>query len=154
MLDNLGGRFLKRAVPQDANSVPLSGIDTDATEEHPRQTLPEDNRRVCTSAAMIGLAISVGAYGLLSPQKGDKAIAAEPTPTSDAIAGQTPVATAAEPTTTASVPSIEGSAVALPAVAPTGTEPVTIASSSQPGTTQPKTIAYTVQERANPLEDC
>jgi murein DD-endopeptidase MepM/ murein hydrolase activator NlpD len=144
MLDNLGGRFLKRAVPQDANSVPLSGIDTDATEEHPRQTLPEDNRRVCTSAAMIGLAISVGAYGLLSPQKGDNAIAAEPT--SDAIAGQAPVATAPEPTTTASVPSIEGSAVVLPAVAPTGTESVTIASSSQPGITQPKTIAYTVQE--------
>ncbi len=49
---------MKRAVPQDANSVPLRGTDAEAVEDHPRQTLPEDNRRVCTSAAMIGLAIS------------------------------------------------------------------------------------------------
>ncbi|PSB31895.1 hypothetical protein C7B82_06665 [Stenomitos frigidus ULC18] len=43
-----------------------------------RQTPPEVNRLVRTSAAMIGLAISVGAYGLPLPNQTDEAIAAEP----------------------------------------------------------------------------
>ena len=37
------------------------------------------NRRARTSAAMIGLAISMGASGLLLPQQGDEAMAVEPT---------------------------------------------------------------------------
>lgn len=134
----LGGRFLKRAVPQDANSVPLRGTDAEAAEEHPRQMLPEDNRRACTSAAMIGLAISVGAYGLLAPQKGDNASAAEPT--SDAInaernsaesTGQAPFKVIAEPTL----------ANSTSPVTPTVTKSITIASSSQP-----RTVNHTVQD--------
>ncbi len=39
---------------------------------------PEVNRRACTSAAMIGLAISMGASSLLLPNQSDEAIAAEP----------------------------------------------------------------------------
>ncbi len=38
----------------------------------------EVNRRARTSAAMIGLAISMGASGLLLPQQGDEALAVEP----------------------------------------------------------------------------
>ena len=38
----------------------------------------EANRRARTSAAMIGLAISMGASGLLLPQQGDEALAVEP----------------------------------------------------------------------------
>ncbi len=78
MLDTLGGRFLKRAVPQDANEVPLNSLDLEVVEEPSRQSLPEANRRVYTSAAMLGLAISVGAYGLLAPRQGDAALAVEP----------------------------------------------------------------------------
>lgn len=76
---------MKRAVPQDANPIPLSAIEplptaieAESSEESSRQTLPEANRRVRTSAAMLGLAISVGAYGLVAPQQGDAAVAAEP----------------------------------------------------------------------------
>lgn len=43
-----------------------------------KQSLPEVNRRVRTSAAMIGLALSMGAHSLLVPRAGDKAMAAEP----------------------------------------------------------------------------
>ncbi len=43
-----------------------------------KQAFPDTNRRVRTSAAMIGLAISMGAYSLPISRQGDKAIAAEP----------------------------------------------------------------------------
>jgi len=78
--DHLGGRFLKRAFPQQESiPVPFSDISDDAVTEQLKQTLPEANRRVRTSAAMIGLAaISMGAYSLLAPQQGDAVAAAEP----------------------------------------------------------------------------
>ncbi len=45
-------------------------------------TIPtEANRRARTSAAMIGLAISMGAAGLLLPQQGDEVLAVEPVAT-------------------------------------------------------------------------
>ncbi len=80
---HLGGRFLKRAFPQqESNPVPFSVTDDGALTEQPKQTLPDANRRVRTSAAMIGLAaISMGAYSLLAPQQGDAAVAAEPVAT-------------------------------------------------------------------------
>ncbi len=71
---------MKRAVPQDTNSVSFSAIDPDSAEEHPQQTLSEANRRLRTSAAMLGLALSVGAYGTVAPRQGDAASAAEPLP--------------------------------------------------------------------------
>ncbi|KAM3098806.1 peptidoglycan DD-metalloendopeptidase family protein [Phormidesmis sp. 146-35] len=77
---HLGGRFLKRAFPQEINPVPFSAVNNDALTEQPKQALPESNRRVRTSAAMIGLAISMGAYGVLAPQQGEAAVAAEPVP--------------------------------------------------------------------------
>ena len=80
---HLGGRFLKRAFPQEeSNPVPFSVINDGASIEQPKQTLPDANRRVRTSAAMIGLAaISMGAYSLLAPQQADAAVAAEPVAT-------------------------------------------------------------------------
>lgn len=69
---------MKRAFPQETNPVPFSAISNDAAMEQPKQTLSESNRRVRTSAAMIGLAISMGAYSVLAPQQGDTAAAAEP----------------------------------------------------------------------------
>ncbi len=75
---HLGGRFLKRAFPQEINPVPFSAVNNDALTEQPKQALPESSRRVRTSAAMIGLAISMGAYGVLAPQQGEAAVAAEP----------------------------------------------------------------------------
>ena len=107
MLHTLGGRFLKRAVPQDVNSVPFSVLDTESAEEHPRQTLPEVYRTVrTTSAAMFGLAFSVGAYGLAAPQQASAA-----TPTDPATSDLTPSTTAAADAPTAS----EQTAAATPA---------------------------------------
>ncbi|MDX2241902.1 MAG: peptidoglycan DD-metalloendopeptidase family protein [Leptolyngbyaceae cyanobacterium bins.302] len=57
-----------------------------ATQE--KQALSEGNRRVRTSAAMLGLAVSVGAYGLPLPHQGDQAVAAEPN-SADATASNT-----------------------------------------------------------------
>ena len=83
---HLGGRFLKRAFPQESNPVPFSVIDIGALTEQPKQPLPDASRRVRTSAAMIGLAaISMGAYSLLAPQQGDSAVAAEPVATEPAL---------------------------------------------------------------------
>ncbi|MDX2232796.1 MAG: peptidoglycan DD-metalloendopeptidase family protein [Leptolyngbyaceae cyanobacterium bins.349] len=88
-----------------------------------KQALPEGNRRVRTSAAMIGLAVSVGAYGLPIPHQGDQAIAAEPTPV--------------DPTTSNVPPSFETAAVL-------STEDVDSASTSPQSASSP--IRHTVQE--------
>jgi murein DD-endopeptidase MepM/ murein hydrolase activator NlpD len=115
---HLGGRFLKRAFPQEINPVPFSAVSNDALTEQPKQALPESNRRVRTSAAMIGLAISMGAYGVLAPQQGEAAIAADPVP--------------AEPTT--------ASAATTPDIAvlpPLGEAASTV---------RPDLVGYTVQE--------
>jgi len=92
---------LKRAFPQKIKSVSLPIATSEASSEGmpleseslrpssasantpriadaPRQTAQETNRRVRTSAAMIGLAISMGASSLLLPKQGEKAMASEP----------------------------------------------------------------------------
>ena len=69
---------MKRAIPQKVKPVPSCATESDIMTGQPRQSLPEANRRVRTSAAMIGLAISVSAHGLLLPQQGDEVLAAEP----------------------------------------------------------------------------
>ncbi len=82
---------MKRAFTHKVESVPSCGADKDALAKLSEGKLPgevvntlkppapEGNRRVRTSAAMIGLAISMGAVPLLLPGQGDEAIAAEPT---------------------------------------------------------------------------
>lgn len=77
---------MKRAFPQKIKSVslPLATQEVVSEEiaqriaETPKQTAPETHRRVRTSAAMIGLAISMGASSLLLPKQGENAMAAEP----------------------------------------------------------------------------
>lgn len=75
---HLGGRFLERTIPQKVNSVP--SCETEIAMPIDQKQLPvEVSRRGRKSVAMLGLAISMGAYGLL-PQPNDGAIAAEPVP--------------------------------------------------------------------------
>ncbi|MCU0516795.1 MAG: peptidoglycan DD-metalloendopeptidase family protein [Oscillatoria sp. Prado101] len=76
---------MKRAFPQKVKSVTYrtEGKDTFAKYSACKlglftQTSPEGNRRACTSAAMIGLAISMGASSLFLPRQGDAALAVEP----------------------------------------------------------------------------
>ena len=118
---HLGGRFLKRAFPQESSPVPFSVINNDVSTEQPKQ-IPDANRRVRTSAAMIGLAaLSMGTYSLFAPQQGDSAIAAEPV--------------AAEPT----LPTIANSSdVAVTSTVPEVHTPVNIST--------PQTVEHTVQE--------
>ncbi|NES20447.1 MAG: peptidoglycan DD-metalloendopeptidase family protein [Symploca sp. SIO3E6] len=77
---------MKRTLTQKLKHVPTGAPDNaDAplklsVEKHSVETpVPtEVNRKARTSAAMIGLAISMGASSLLLPQKGDEAMAVEP----------------------------------------------------------------------------
>ncbi|NEP59045.1 MAG: peptidoglycan DD-metalloendopeptidase family protein [Symploca sp. SIO2G7] len=77
---------MKRTLTQKLKHVPTGAPDNSdaqlklSVEKHSVETpMPtEVNRKARTSAAMIGLAISMGASSLLLPQKGDKAMAVEP----------------------------------------------------------------------------
>lgn len=77
---------MKRRLTQKVKNVPLCAADSSdalsklSVGKHPVGTngTTELDRRARTSAAMIGLAISMGASGLLLPQQGDEAIAVEP----------------------------------------------------------------------------
>lgn len=67
---------MKRAFLQ--TDKPAQDTESELEMDQYQQVLPEVNRRARTSAAMIGLAISMGAYSLLMPRQGDNAVAAEP----------------------------------------------------------------------------
>ena len=77
---------MKRTFTQKVKQVPSCAADSfDAllklyiSRHQVGATTPSEmNRRARTSAAMIGLAISMGASGLLLPQQGDEAMAVEP----------------------------------------------------------------------------
>lgn len=69
---------MRRTFPQKIKPVPSRANEQEATTAQTKQALPDTNRRVRTSAAMIGLAISMGAYNLPIPRQGDSATAAEP----------------------------------------------------------------------------
>jgi len=77
---------LERTFPQKVKPVPSCEVEEGVMVSQIRQTPPEINRLVRTSAAVIGLAISMGAYNL--PSQTDEAVAAEP------LAGE-PIASAA-----------------------------------------------------------
>ena len=70
---------MRRAFPQKVNLVPscVTDNDADAVAAESTQSCLGPSR-VRRSAAMIGLAISMGAYSLVAPQQGDSAIAADP----------------------------------------------------------------------------
>lgn len=69
---------MKRTLPQKVKLVPSCVTQIEVEAGQTKQSLPEVNRRVRTSAAMIGLALSMGAHSLLMPRAGDGALAAEP----------------------------------------------------------------------------
>ncbi len=107
---------MKRTFTQKVKQVPSCAADSfDALlklymKQPIGTTIPvEVNRRSRTSAAMIGLAISMGATGLLLPQQGDEAMAVEPVTTEPNMQ-----ALAVEPSTNVSpMPAAESSVVAL-----------------------------------------
>lgn len=68
---------MKRAFPQKVKPVPSCAADSNRTVEEIKQVLAGP-RKVRTSAAMIGLAISMGASSILLPQQGESAGASEP----------------------------------------------------------------------------
>ncbi|MCT7985877.1 peptidoglycan DD-metalloendopeptidase family protein [Laspinema sp. A4] len=68
---------MKRAFPQKVKPVPSCAADSNRTVAEIRQVLAGP-RKVRTSAAMIGLAISMGASSILLPQQGEGAGASEP----------------------------------------------------------------------------
>ncbi|MGQ9872527.1 peptidoglycan DD-metalloendopeptidase family protein [Leptodesmis sp.] len=69
---------MRRTFPQKVKPLPSCADEQEATTAQTKQALPDNNRRVRTSAAMIGLAISMGAYNLSVPSQSDSATAAEP----------------------------------------------------------------------------
>lgn len=74
---------MKRAFPQKVKPVSSQAVDGQPNLGQFKQA-PEGNRRTHASAAMIGLAISMGASSIVLPQQGEGALAAEPK-TVDAI---------------------------------------------------------------------
>ena len=74
----VGGRFLKRTLTQKISPIPACAAEECSTVGSFKPIPPEVNRRARTSAAMIGLAISMGASSsVLLPGQGDSAVAAE-----------------------------------------------------------------------------
>jgi murein DD-endopeptidase MepM/ murein hydrolase activator NlpD len=76
---------LKRAFPQKVKPVSCHQFGSDDTAEQSRQTPQGVHRKARTSAAMIGLALSMGASSLLLPRQDDGAAAAEPISTDSAL---------------------------------------------------------------------
>lgn len=113
---SLGGRFLRRTIPQKGQPVPSRMSEHDAMTTQAKQASPEGNRRVRTSAAVIGLAVSVGAYSLPLPHQGE-AVAAEPSADSTASGASTSFETAAvfsaENADQGSVPGTEATAPSI-----------------------------------------
>lgn len=93
-----GGRSLKRAHLRKDKSVSCSCQATvDAVLEQFEGSSIGAKRRARTSAAMIGLALSMGATGVLLPRQDDGAAAAEPRVPDTAIAAALPVAQTGSP---------------------------------------------------------
>ncbi|MGA9382304.1 MAG: peptidoglycan DD-metalloendopeptidase family protein [Phormidium sp.] len=68
---------MKRALTRKINPIPACAADDCSMVGSLKPIPPEVNRRARTSAAMIGLAISMGASSVLLPRQGESAIAAE-----------------------------------------------------------------------------
>lgn len=76
---------MKREFPQKVKPVSHCLPLEDEAIEQPKHPLKRVNRKARTSAAMIGLALSMGASSLLLPRQDDGAIAAEPLSTESTI---------------------------------------------------------------------
>jgi murein DD-endopeptidase MepM/ murein hydrolase activator NlpD len=80
---------LKRTYPQKIKPVQAIEIDRDGSAEPFKQTTLSTGR--VRSLATLGLAISVGASGILMPRNGDSARASELTPTAESTAEVQPI---------------------------------------------------------------
>lgn len=69
---------MKRVFPSQVNSVHASEADVNADAALPHSALSDGNRRVSSSAATLGLALSVGISGLFAPTQTHSAVAVEP----------------------------------------------------------------------------
>jgi len=96
---------LERTFPQKVKPVPSCEVEDGVNVSQIRQAPSEVNRLVRTSAAMIGLAISVGTCSLSLPGQSDEAVAAEP------IAGEAAVG---EPNASALPPKFDVAAISHP----------------------------------------
>ncbi|MBD2124045.1 peptidoglycan DD-metalloendopeptidase family protein [Trichocoleus sp. FACHB-262] len=117
---------MKRAFPQKVKSVLSHTPGSDVADEQSKQGPTEVNRKACTSAAMIGLAISMGASSLLLPRQNDRAVAAEPLTVEPSVA----TVPAYEVAALSATPEIEPAAATLPVP-----ESSAIKHSVQPGQT-------------------
>jgi murein DD-endopeptidase MepM/ murein hydrolase activator NlpD len=107
---------LKRTFTQKVKQVPSCAADSFEAllklyvgKQSVGTTIPtEMNRKARTSAAMIGLAISMGAAGILLPKQGDEAMAVEPVATEPNLP-----TLAMEPSTTVATKVVEPSVVAV-----------------------------------------
>ncbi len=88
---------MKRTYPQKNKPVQASEIDRDGSAEPSKQTTLSTGR--VRSLATIGLAISVGASGILLPRNGDSARASDLTPTAESTVELKPVSTNGPATT-------------------------------------------------------
>lgn len=69
---------MKRAFLRKVKPLSCSHTVNDTLAGEPVQAIAEVKRKTRTSAAMVGLALSMGATGLLIPRQDDRAIASEP----------------------------------------------------------------------------
>ncbi|HEY9750176.1 MAG TPA: peptidoglycan DD-metalloendopeptidase family protein [Allocoleopsis sp.] len=101
---------MKRAFPQKVKPVLTTMLESNGGDEQSKQGPTEVNRKACTSAAMIGLAISMGASSLLLPRQNDRAVAAEPLTVEPSVA----TVPAYEVAALSATPEIEPAAATLP----------------------------------------
>lgn len=101
---------MKRAFPQKVKPVLATMLESNGGDEQSKQGPTEVNRKACTSAAMIGLAISMGASSLLLPRQNDRAVAAEPLTVEPSVA----TVPAYEVAALSATPEIEPAAATLP----------------------------------------
>ncbi|MBF2090618.1 MAG: peptidoglycan DD-metalloendopeptidase family protein [Synechococcales cyanobacterium K44_A2020_017] len=81
---------MKRAFPQKVKPLPSSlSVDINAIGQNQKASV-SGSRRSRTSAAMLGLALSMGASSILLPRHGDEAAAAEPKPAESTTAAASP----------------------------------------------------------------
>ncbi|MBD2076692.1 peptidoglycan DD-metalloendopeptidase family protein [Phormidium sp. FACHB-592] len=96
---------MERTFPQKVKPVPSCEVEDGVNVSQIRQAPSEVNRLVRTSAAMIGLAISVGTCSLPLPGQSDEAVAAEP------VIGEAAVG---EPNASALPPKFDVAAISTP----------------------------------------
>lgn len=93
---------MKRTYPQKIQPVQANEIDRDGSAEPSKQTISTGSFR---SLATLGLAISVGASGILMPRNGDSARAGELAPTAESTTAEVQPVSANGP---AATPQVEG----------------------------------------------